>query len=134
MLSYNPWLTLIIWIWCRVVVKIDMHQNGNLVNMPMHTLHFKTIVLCKVNNIDHNIDWEIFNALFEMFIFLSCNKIIFNKVLQFWLQIFNELMWCRVLIHQGQLLQWLAILGHCCFTGKTTPLDYVWVWNSNTRI
>jgi len=44
---------LIIWIWCRVVVKIDMHQNGNLVSMPMHTLHsvlhFKTIVFCKIN-------------------------------------------------------------------------------------
>ncbi len=73
-------------------MKINIHQNGNLVSMAMHTLHFKTIVLCKVNNRNHNIGWEIFNALFEMFIFPSCNEIVFNKMLQFWLQIFNELM------------------------------------------
>jgi hypothetical protein len=67
------------------VAKIDMHQNGNLVSMPMQILHFKTIVFYKVKNKNHNIDWEIFNALFEMLIFPACNEIVFNKMLQFWL-------------------------------------------------
>jgi hypothetical protein len=77
------------------VAKTDMHQNGNLVSMPMHTLHFvlyfRIVVFYKVNNRNHNIGWEIFNALFEMLIFPSCNEIVFNKMLQFGLQIFNEL-------------------------------------------
>jgi hypothetical protein len=61
----------------------------------MHTLHFilnfKSVVLSEVNNRQHCVGMERFNASFEILVFPLCNKIVFNKVLQFWFEIVYEL-------------------------------------------
>ncbi len=43
---------LIIWIRCKVVVEINVHQIKNLVTMPMHALnfHFKLQKNCSQQN------------------------------------------------------------------------------------
>jgi hypothetical protein len=71
--------------------------------MVMHALHFilnfKSVVLSKVNNKHHYVGREKFNASFEILVFPPHNKIVFNKMMQFWFEIIYELIYCCGLIH-----------------------------------
>ncbi len=82
------------------MAKTNVHQNINLVTMLVHALHFilnfKSVVLSKVNNKHHYVGKE---RSFEILVFPMCNKVVFNKMLQFWFEIVYELIYCCGLVH-----------------------------------
>lgn len=113
----------------RIMMGIMMisivHQYIDTITILMHSLDFilglKSIVFCKVYDKYHYLKRERFNTIFELLILPSRNKVVLNKVLQLWLQVFNKLITTSFLINQGEFLQSFFRLGHGCFHGKLSP-------------
>jgi hypothetical protein len=71
-----------------------VHQYIDMITMLMHNLDFmlglKNIVFCKVYDKYHCLKRERLNKTFELLILPSRNKVVLKRVLQLWLQVFNN--------------------------------------------
>lgn len=111
MLNKNIIMTLVIWnikmiFHQRLKIRVmririwvshptNVHKNGDLITMLVHTLHFildfKTIISSKINYWDHYVNYKVLKTGFELNILPSGHKIMANKVLKLRLEIIDEL-------------------------------------------